>query len=295
MKKIICGLFISASLVGCKNYIQEAKTETHLTDTYEITKPSDNTRATLFLFPAYGESIEDTKIEFNIADMAAAKGIAVVYLNFNDKLFLKEEEKTSLAQRLQTLLKENELTDTEVYIGGHSAGGAVSLLIGNFLQKNDQFGIAPKGIFISDSPVDLLALYKKCELKIARDSTETTGSECSNIVNYFNKTIGSPNGGISEYEKFSVYTLESGNIENLARLKSTKLRFYTEPAKDWWKEKFGMNYEETNAYQIKMLDELLEKNNFSKVEYIETVNKGYRADGTRNPHSWSIIDKDAAD
>ncbi len=27
------------------------------------------------------------------------------------------------------------------------------------------------------------------------------------------------------------------------------------------------------------------------IELIETTDRGYRADGTRHPHSWSIIDK----
>jgi hypothetical protein len=37
---------------------------------------------------------------------------------------------------------------------------------------------------------------------------------------------------------------------------------------------------------------LLKKSNFKQVEYISTENKGYRANGDRHPHSWSIVDKD---
>ena len=29
-----------------------------------------------------------------------------------------------------------------------------------------------------------------------------------------------------------------------------------------------------------------------KIELINTKNKGYRADGTRHPHSWAIVDKE---
>ena len=46
-----------------------------------------------------------------------------------------------------------------------------------------------------------------------------------------------------------------------------------------------------NAYYIKKLSEDLKNSGFSKVEYIPTENKGYRHNGDRPPHSWSIIDK----
>jgi hypothetical protein len=34
----------------------------------------------------------------------------------------------------------------------------------------------------------------------------------------------------------------------------------------------------------------LKKDGFKHVELITTENKGYRANGQRHPHSWSIVD-----
>ena len=34
-----------------------------------------------------------------------------------------------------------------------------------------------------------------------------------------------------------------------------------------------------------------QKLNNSKIEYIETQNRGYRANGVRHPHSWAIVDE----
>ena len=51
------------------------------------------------------------------------------------------------------------------------------------------------------------------------------------------------------------------------------------------------DYDQMNAYYIKRLSESLKKSGFSRVEYIPTENKGYRANGERHPHSWSIVDK----
>ena len=52
------------------------------------------------------------------------------------------------------------------------------------------------------------------------------------------------------------------------------------------------DYKQTNAYLIREMSELLKDSGFTNVEYIPTETKGYRANGDRHPHSWSIVDKD---
>ena len=47
-----------------------------------------------------------------------------------------------------------------------------------------------------------------------------------------------------------------------------------------------------NAYYIRKLSQSLKESGFSQVDYIPTKNRGYRDNGDRHPHSWSIIDKD---
>ena len=92
--------------------------------------------------------------------------------------------------------------------------------------------------------------------------------------------------------KIILYSLKTKNISNISSLKSAKIRLYTEPDTTWWKENRMADYEQTNAYLMKNLSKELKENNFSNVEYIPTENKGYRANGNRHPHSWSIVDKD---
>jgi hypothetical protein len=49
-------------------------------------------------------------------------------------------------------------------------------------------------------------------------------------------------------------------------------------------------YEDMNAFFIKSLSDDLVKKFGENVEYIPTVNRGYRSNGDRHPHSWSIVD-----
>lgn len=104
--------------------------------------------------------------------------------------------------------------------------------------------------------------------------------------------FGNPDDKIAPYEKYSAFTYETQNFKNLKDLKNTKIRFYTEPDKAWWKENMGVEYEQMNAFHVKRLSDFLISKGYNKVEFIATEDKGYREDGTKNPHSWSIIDKE---
>ncbi|MFT5913717.1 MAG: hypothetical protein ACI81T_000199 [Bacteroidia bacterium] len=93
------------------------------------------------------------------------------------------------------------------------------------------------------------------------------------------------------YGNFNLYNLKTNTIDNLKGLEDIKIRLYTEPDTLWWRENRMADYDQMNACYIKQLSESLKEAGFSQVEYIPTENKGYRANGERHPHSWSIIDK----
>ena len=69
------------------------------------------------------------------------------------------------------------------------------------------------------------------------------------------------------------------------------MRLYAEPDLNWWKENRNADPDQINAYYLKKLSEKLKNSGFKQVNYITTQHKGYRANGSRHPHSWSIVDK----
>jgi len=203
---------------------------------------------------------------------------------------MEQEDLLELYEQLEDIFKNNKLSRNNIYIGGFSSGGNVALLISNFMiNKNTQ--IIPKGVFIGDSPIDLAELYKIAEKNIERNVSNAYAEESKWLIGTLGKKMGNPNSNISNYQRYSVFTLKTKNINNLNHLKNTKIRLYTEPDTLWWKSQTMANYEDMNAYYIKQLSELLNASGFKHVEYIPTENKGYRSNGDRNPHSWSIIDK----
>lgn len=265
----------------------------HISAGYELQKPAGNTKAVLMLFGGFPENATDIKREFDIVAMATAQNIAVILMNYNQKIWLAPNEKQELAEQIQVIFQSHQLPTDNVFIGGFSSGGNVSLLISDFMTQNPQYGIIPKGVFAGDSPIDLAELYRSSEKNVARNFSEPAVQESTWILETLGKQFGNPNESIDLYEKNAVFTLQTRNIDNLKNLKQTQIRLYTEPDSLWWKENRMADFEQTNAYLFKKLAETLVRQNFEAVEYIATKNKGYRANGERHPHSWAIIDKAA--
>ncbi|RKS42563.1 hypothetical protein BC962_3230 [Gillisia mitskevichiae] len=288
--KILCILTILFSTTSF--FAQENGKHKNLieTESYNLYKPN-NTDAVLLLFGGFPEDALGIENEFPITHLANEKNIAVVYLNYNRKLWLEDKEKSKLAASLQELFSLNNLPTDKIYIGGMSSGGNMALLIGDFLAKNTEYKIEPHGVFIVDSPIDLSGLYRTAESNVKRNFSESAIQEGLWIIETFNEKFGNPNENIEPYEQYSVFTFDTKNFNNLKDLENTKLRFYTEPDKAWWKEYMDADYEQLNAFHIKRLSEFLTKNNFN-VEYIPTQNKGFKSNGDRHPHSWSIVDKE---
>lgn len=286
--------------ISCKNS-EKVKTESPIktefleitNDNYELSKPTENIKKVLVLFGGFPEKPEDIKREFKILEIAKKNGLAVLYMNYNQKLWFEENEKQKLAELLQKTFVQNKLPTNDIYVGGFSSGGNVALLISSFVSEKKDFKLEPKGVFIVDSPIDLVALYKSSEKNLKRNFSEISVQESTWIIETLGKQFGNPNNDISKYQKYSVYTSKTNNIDNIKGLKNTKIRLYTEPDTLWWKENRMADYDQMNAYYLKRLSTSLKKSGFSKVEYIPTKNKGYRANGDRHPHSWSIVDKDS--
>ena len=292
---IIPVLLFSIACVQDKNDIKgpingEPIIKNIITESYELILP-EKQNGFLILFPCFPCNAENTKTEFDIADIAVKHNIAVLLMNFNQHLWLSENEKKTLESLIVNSVKENHINTNNTFIGGFSSGGNVSLLLTNYFKSTNSL-IQPKGLFIVDSPIDLLGLYEDAQKDIAKNYSETAVQEANWIVETFNSEFGIGDTSLIHYENKSPYSSKNHTIKNLYKLKDLKIRFYSEPDTIWWKENRQTEYEDMNAYYIEQLAIDLNKSyGENSVTYIKTKNKGFRANGERHPHSWSIVDQ----
>ena len=283
-------VFILLTSLGCQ--IQERNSIIFEKEHYHILKPTNKADAVLFLFGGYPETPKQIQQEFDIKSLAVSHNVTVIYMNYNMKLWLETEDKKLLSKRMSSIIKENKLASKNIFIGGFSSGGNVAFLIGNYLSENIVLGFKPKGIFLIDSPIDLVALYKSSVKNIVRDFSDVSVNESTHLIETLSSRFGNPTDGFKNYEQHSVFTSLTDNIKNLAYLKNTKIRLYTEPDYEWWKTNRRSDPDQLNAFYIQKLSSILKENNFENVEYIPTEDKGFRSNGVRHPHSWSIVEKE---
>ena len=298
MKNPIIIILLLSSIYACTNQTprslpnNNSVQENIPSNVYELIQPDEEPEGLLILFGGYPEKPSDIKREFPIVELAKENRVALLLMNFNGRLWLEETEKHYLEKVLKQAIKQNQISTDNIYLGGFSSGGNVSLILTNYLIDTESV-LKPKGVFIVDSPIDLLELYHCSQRNVERNFSIGSVNESKMIIASFDEHFGLQENGMGQYKRYSPYLYSSGNIKNLKALKDTKIRFYTEPDTLWWKENRKNEYEDMNAYYIKKLAlELESAFKSGKIELIETQNKGIRANGYRHPHSWSIVDKE---
>jgi len=294
MKKYI--IILALITLSCKgqneknNPIEIPTSEIIKTSEFELIK-AKNQKGLLILFPCFPCDAENTLSEFKIAEISTKNDFSVLAMNFNQRLYLNLKEKQELAEQLTKIVRERNLSEDNIFVGGFSSGGNVSLLICDYLKKNKSH-IQPIGVFIVDSPIDLLGLYGTAQKNLKLNLSASSTQESAWLKNMFDKEFGNPSNGINNYEQNSPYTSKTENIENLKGLEKLKIRFYTEPDLKWWQEHAKNEYEDLNAFYIqKLSNNLTSEFGNENIELINTENRGYRANGERHPHSWSIVNE----
>lgn len=293
MKKIIVVLVLV--FIGCKGHSNKKivsefqNSKTIITEDYELVV-APNQEALLILFPGAGGNSKSIKREFNIVNIAKKKNVSLLSMNYSRKLWVENDDCVLLEKRLEAIVKSEQINVSNVYIGGMSIGGNVAIRLSDYLIENSGI-IKPKGVFIVDSPIDLYGLYESSIKDIKRkDFSEERLAEPKGIINYFESVFGKKDSLLVNIQKVAPFTLKVKNYENINNLKKIKLNLYIEPDKKWYKDVRQTDFESTNAYSIQEMYKVLRKNGWQKVRLIETENKGYRNNGERNPHSWSIVD-----
>ncbi len=289
IKSCIGALFAGSLLLGaCQSTTPpqvQAPREIH-TPTYDLLLPAEQ-KALLILFPCFPCDAADTRAESRIADTAAANGIAVLMLNFNQHILMSEAEQQEVIGTIAGAVKEHGVDASNTFIGGFSSGGNVSVLLAKALLRSADPPVKLKGVFAVDSPLDLVLLYECSKRDLAKTSFPEYKGEARYVLALLDSTLGSPTDSLADYERAAPLLNSSASV---APLKDLPIRFYTEPDTAWWRTNRDDGYEELNAYGLKRIHDTLMSAGNTRAEYITTEGRGVQH-GQRHPHAWSIVDE----
>jgi hypothetical protein len=247
---------------------------------------------TLVLLPSGGETTEDLLKQITVQQLAVEKGILVIIPSVNWRTDTREAEFQFLDRIFNEIIIKYTLSTANFILGGLSNGGMISLTYAERAVKNpNKFAVIPKGVFALDAPLDEARLYRYCEREISRNFSEAGVSEASWLKKNSERMYGgSPDQFPQKYTEASIFSFGANDGGNAKYLKDIAIRMYTDLDVDWLMDKRHRDLYDWNGIDIvAMVNQLKIMGNKNATLSI-SQGKGLRLDGSKNPHSWSIMD-----
>lgn len=245
-----------------------------------ILPKSETIRSYMLLIPGFGETVENVLKATTLPFEAAQSGIAVfipVLQDGAESYSFSAESQNTLKNIVADIRSRYGLSKTDYCIGGFSMGGSAAIRYAELTPDNP-----PACVFAIDSPLD----YERFRYSTERDVT-TYKKGIADGDSIYIKLLEQ----ITPIVKDSPYLLSDTTHQAILPLKDIPVRYYIEPAEQWW-----LDNRQTDVLGLNILDATAFINDLRLIgnkdaQLIVTTGKGYRNNGnTYHPHSWTIVD-----
>jgi hypothetical protein len=266
--------------------------------TYAFAKQPVSVRGVLILMPGYGGDFSDFSTQntagLPLADSLALRDIATLMIAppagalFGGALHVEQLEDT-IVEALRRIGR-NALP---LAIGGFSAGGTDAILFAERCGRGAcRMPHALKAVIEVDAPLDWYRVWDVATLALRDRAPRSNLAESRLIKMTLEARIGAhPATTSRKYLAASPLASREPDGGNARWLVRTAVRAYSEPDVSWWMTNRNGDYYGLNTLDAASLVMHLRRLGNNKAELIVTTGRGYRADGTRHPHSWSIVNQ----
>lgn len=257
---------------------------------YHALVPAGDVKATLVLLPGTWQSTEHLLSSAKaICEQAFDQGIAVIVLSVNQRITLTDELVAVMNIMLTDATMQYGLPADKCIMGGWSVGGLFSLRYTEL--ANEMAGktaIKPMAVFSCDGPCDIKNIYNSFKRKLQQQpGAHEPAYGVRELEQYCG---GAPDAVPERYVYYSCYSHDQPGGGNARFLEKTAVRIYNDVDPVWWMQQRGIDMYEMNALDQTAMIIALQQMGNRRAEFINAFGKGYRIEGFRHPHSWSIID-----
>jgi len=270
---------------------------------YYTIAPKDNIKGALILLPSSGENAESViSCNKKLIQSASENNILTVVLSINNDHGLDDDQLALdfLNVTFKEVMNKYNVQENKFVIGGFSGGGMIALRYTEMAKDNsNKTSIIPAAVFGVDPPVDLAGLYNTSKRDIMMNGDKVGLSpgkmnglrEAKMIMEeYYKMYGGEPDKHPERYIQCSMYSRSEKDGGNAKFLKNLPVRVYCDPDILWALKERNRDYYDINAANLSSMINFLNMSGNKEAEFIPAIGKGYRLDGTRHPHSWSIVE-----
>lgn len=280
-----------------KNIISESDTnEMYVGDNnlkqlyYHALVPENKAQGAMILLPGTWETTEHLiSSTQKIHELAFKNNLIVLSLSINQRLTLTDEIVMLMNAMIGDAVHRYKIPTNKMVIGGWSMGGLFSLRYTELSrQDSSKTVVKPVAVFSCDGPSDLENIHNMFLMKLEKFPDN---SEASYGIKDLEKYCGgTPNQVNAKYKYYSCYTHSEKEGGNAKYLLTVPTRIYNDLDANWWMQNRGLDMYYMNGLdQTAMIQKLNDMGN-EKAEFINAYQKGYRIEGNRHPHSWSIVE-----
>lgn len=259
---------------------------------YLAVAPGEDTiRGVLVLLAGFGQRAEDIFPETSLQKVAYANRILTIAFAAGPKLYADSVTEARLSAVLTDVAARYNVRADAFVLGGYSAGGTIALrYVERCLESPRSFPIRPRGAFLVDAPIDLFVIWETMEANLRNRYSEPAIIEAEHVLAAMRADLGTPSGNKTAYTRVNPFSMNRAHGEPEKALKDFPLRAYHDVDIAWRlvnrnQTVHNANYEMT----AELINRLLLMGN-KQAEFVQTFKTGYRANGMRHPHSWSIVD-----
>ena len=252
--------------------------------------PPGKIKGVIVLFPGTWDRVEYTISSAKmICQKAFDNSIAVISISINQRLTLHEDALGTINLAFRDAISKYRLTSNKFILGGFSMGGLFSLRYTEMAKADSsKTAVIPVAAFSVDGPTDLEKIYGSFERALERSPNK---SEPTYALNEFRTFIGgTPKTHPEKYVYYSVFSNSQNDGGNAKYLLHTPIRIYNDVDVRWWLENRNTDLYGMNALDQSAMINYLKRSGNKEAVFINAFGKGYRLDGTRHPHTWSIVD-----
>ena len=218
-----------------------------------------------------------------------------MYVTTENRLefFFENERMQEIEEYIHHVIENHNISKDNLMYCGMSLAGTRALKLAKFGQQStSKFKIRPRAIAICDAPLDMVRFYKESVKANNLKFHYAAANEGKWVSAYLSKNLGgSPEESLEAYINYSPYSYIADDGGNAKYYSNIAIRTYTEPDVNWWITNRGKDYYGMNSVDKAGLINQLRILGNDNAELIITDDKGYRPDGSRHPHSWSIVDE----
>jgi len=237
----------------------------------------------------------DTVNTDKLIDYALQKDLAVIYTSTNNRLefFFEENKMEEVLSYIQAAIDQFNIPKQNILYCGMSLEGTRVLKLAMHVKSGkSEYNILPKGIVVCDSPLDMYRFYHACQKAEELKFHPVAANEGEWVSGYLTKNLGEdPETSKAEYIRYSPFSAHQTNGGNAKYFAEIPIRAYTEPDINWWLENRGQDYYGMNAIDMAGFINQLKLQGNKLAQLVVTENKGVLPNGSRHPHSWSIVDE----